>query len=118
MNKNIKYWLVIISLTTLVYCKSTKIISVEYSPSVKQLEIANVKWVNTLPLELKQGQNIFSTNCIECHKSKTIVNYNEKKWIRIIDVMSEKSNLSAEEKLKLTKYILSYREEKTTVNSN
>ena len=66
----------------------------------------------------KQGQNIFSTKCIECHKSKTIVNYNEKKWIRIIDEMSEKSKLSVEEKLKLTKYILSYRQEKTIVNSN
>ena len=26
---------------------------------IKQLEIANIKWANTLPLELKQGQNIF-----------------------------------------------------------
>ena len=95
-----------------------KLNSVEYNPSVKQLEIANIKWANTLPLELKQGQNIFSTKCIECHRSKTIFNYNEKKWIRIIDEMSEKSKLSVEEKLKLTKYILSYRQEKTIVNSN
>ncbi len=42
----------------------------------------------------------------------------KKKWIRIIDEMSEKSKLSVEEKLKLTKYILSYRQEKTIVNSN
>ena len=118
MNNNFKYLFILISLTTLVYCKSTKLNSVEYSPSIKQLEIANIKWANTLPLELKQGQNIFSTKCIECHKSKTIVNYNEKKWIRIIDEMSEKSKLSVEEKLKLTKYILSYRQEKTIINSN
>jgi hypothetical protein len=45
-----------------------------------------------------------------------IVPRSEKSWLHEIDDMSPKAELTAEEKLKLTKYILSFREANTPSN--
>ena len=81
-----------------------------YTPSEKQMAIVEQRWPQTGVAEVQQGQNIFVTRCTTCHGAKEITRFSEKKWLHEIDDMSPKAKLSAEEKLILTKYILSYRE--------
>lgn len=109
------------ALVFLVYCKSSKTATSEkvaYTPSEKQMEIAQKRWSNTIADELKEGQTIYVTKCTECHKANKIERFSEKKWLHEIDDMSPKAKLTAEEKLKLTKYILSYREENAVAKTN
>lgn len=107
---------------SLAYCKS-KQKAVEAAPVATttpdgktagelQMEIATTRWPGTITDELKEGQTIYTTKCNRCHKVFDISEFSEKKWLHEIDDMSPKAKLSAEEKLKLTKYILSYRETK------
>ena len=88
--KNLKYSVIGFAALTLAYCKTAKQASVNppapYVPSEKQIELAQKKWANE------------------------IAGFSEKKWLHEIDDMSPKANLTADEKLKLTKHILSYRE--------
>jgi mono/diheme cytochrome c family protein len=99
------------------YCKSTKT-AAETKPSVmavdeKQMGVVQLRWPNTPKDDIIQGQTIFTTKCTQCHANQVITELSEKKWLHEIDDMSPKANLSAEEKLKLTKFILSYREANT-----
>lgn len=110
-------------LITLTYCKS-KQKAVEPTPpaapakaSTKsageiQMEIAQLRWPGTVADELSAGQGIYVTKCTQCHKAFDISEFGEKKWLHEIDDMSPKAKLTPDEKLKLTKYILSYRETK------
>lgn len=82
------------------------------SPGEIQKEIVEARWPGTLEEELKEGQTIYTTKCTRCHKAYDITEFGEKKWLHEIDDMSPKAKLTAEEKLKLTKYVLSYRETK------
>lgn len=112
--KNVKYTVIGFAALTLAYCKTAKQASTNppasYVPSEKQIELAQKRWTNTTAEEIKQGQNIFVTKCTECHGPYEIAGFSEKKWLHEIDDMSPKANLTADEKLKLTKHILSYRE--------
>ncbi len=102
------------TLLTLAYCKSTKTGQKATPPafevSDKQLSLAQTRWPGTTPDEIKSGQNIFVTRCTECHAAFEITKFGEKKWVHEIGEMSPKAKLTADEKLLLTKYILSYRE--------
>jgi hypothetical protein len=97
------------------YCKSTKTVAETKAVVVdeKQMAVVQTRWPNTLMDDVKQGQTIFTTKCNQCHANQVITDLSEKKWLHEIDDMSPKANLSAEEKLKLTKFILSYREANT-----
>lgn len=79
-----------------------------YTPSAKQMEFAQARWANTTDEEVKEGQNIYVTKCAKCHVAFDIMEFSEKKWIHEIDKMSPKAELTADEKLKLSKHILSY----------
>lgn len=79
-----------------------------------ELEIAQSKWPGTSENDLKEGKTIFETKCTRCHASKEIVTRTEENWRRNIDKMAPKAKLSAEEKDKLTKYVLSYLEAHTS----
>lgn len=76
----------------------------------QQMKIVETRWPGSSMDEVKQGQSIFLTQCTQCHANQVITDLSEKKWLHEIDEMAPKAKLSAEEKLKLTKYILSYRE--------
>jgi cytochrome c5 len=83
-----------------------------------QMEIAEARWPGTVAEELKAGQITFTTKCTSCHQAYKIEGFSEKKWLHEIDDMSPRAKLSAEEKLKLTKYVLTYRETKEKLNAN
>ena len=121
--KNSWYPFIAIALLSLAYCKSTQKVEIAstanvkgfYEPSAKQLEIAEKRWPNTLVTEIQEGQNIYVTKCTECHGAYTIIKFSEKKWLHEIEEMSPKASLTSEEKLKLSKHILSYREANVAV---
>ncbi len=112
--------------TLLLYCKPSKK-SVATAPvpapaptapvavdsaALIQMEIVQRRWPNSTVADVREGQGIYITRCGTCHQVYDITLFNEFKWLHEIDDMSPKANLTAEEKLKLTKYILSYRETK------
>ncbi|MBX3164421.1 MAG: hypothetical protein KF900_08070 [Bacteroidetes bacterium] len=94
--------------------EAPKGVAIKEAASNKILEIANNRWANTTLEELAEGKAIFTdkAKCTRCHKAYPIEEFSEKKWLHEIDDMSPKAKLTADEKLKLTKYVLSYREYK------
>lgn len=74
------------------------------------MSIANKRWPNTQAIELADGETIFKTKCTKCHIAYEIGGFSEKKWLHEIDDMSPKARLTPDEKLRLTKHILSYRD--------
>jgi len=127
--KNIKYPVIAIALVFLAYCKTTKkteaspsstpvTVKPAYVPSAKQLEVAEKRWPNTTAAEIQEGQNIYTGKCAECHMLYDVMEFGEKKWTREIEKMAPKAKLTPEEKLKLTKHILSYREANAVVKPN
>lgn len=115
-----------LTLALFTYCKSKqKAVEAPAAPVTSgksagelQMEIATTRWPGTVADELKQGQVIYTTKCNQCHAVFAIETFGEKKWLHEIDDMSPKAKLSPEEKLKLTKYILSYRETKEKMAGN
>jgi cytochrome c5 len=121
--KNLNIFFATATLLAFAYCKSTKTASsssnppAAFAPAEKQMQVAQNRWPNTTAEELKQGHTIFTTKCTECHKNYEITGFSEKKWLHEIDDMSPKAKLSPEEKLQLTKHILSYREAYTVAKA-
>ncbi len=107
-----KYILILASALILMQCKTSKSNTPEaaYAPSEKELSLAQKNWPNTTAEELKEGNSIYKNQCRECHKNFTITKFSEKKWKHEIDDMSPKAKLTEDQKLKLTKFILSFRE--------
>jgi cytochrome c5 len=130
--KAIRYPLLAGTLLLLAYCKSTKsgsgspsvstpapeVKSAGYVPSDKQMDVAQRRWPNTVASEVSEGHLIYETRCSKCHMAFDIMEFSEIKWIHEIDKMAPKANLSPEEKLKLSKHILSYREANAPVKPN
>jgi cytochrome c5 len=104
---------------TFAHCKTKQKVSESSPASVavvipgdQELAIAQTRWPNTLPEELKAGHTIYTSKCNRCHRNFDVSEFSEKKWVHEIDDMSPKAKLTPEEKLKLTKYLLAYRESK------
>lgn len=130
--KSVKYIGAAFMLLALAYCKSTKTTAssasaapVEtkspagsFTPSDKQLQVAQTRWPNTTSDELSEGYAIYVGNCNKCHMLYDIMEFGEKKWIHEIADMSPKAKLNKEETAKLTKHILSYREANAAPKSN
>jgi len=125
MNK-IKYPAIAVTLMLLAYCNTSKKTGstpgntpeVVYVPSAKQMEVVEKRWPASTAEEVKEGQTIFVTKCTKCHAPYEITGFSEKKWLHEIDDMSPKAKLTPEEKLRLTKHILSYREANTVAKAN
>jgi len=83
-----------------------------------QMEITLARWPGSTAEDLREGQNIYTTKCTSCHEAHEITKFGEKKWVHEIDDMSAKAQLTKLEKLKLTKYVLSYRETKEKMKAN
>ncbi|MBL7933487.1 MAG: hypothetical protein JNL60_16395 [Bacteroidia bacterium] len=131
--RSIKYFGAAFVLLALAYCKSTKtntssasnntaeetkMPAVSFTPSEKQLQIAQTRWPNTTADELSQGYSIYTTNCNKCHVLYNITEFGEKKWIHEISDMAPKAELNKEQTAKLTKHILSFREANAKPKTN
>lgn len=117
--------LIILVVFSLIYCKAKK--KTHYPKNISgngstfeesknpflqdpQLLIAQKRWAGTSSEELEEGKTIYYTKCASCHSPKKITKYSEDQWKETINVMAPRAKLSVEEKINLTKYILSYRE--------
>ena len=111
-------------LAFLASCKSTKETAsakpapAAYAPSEAQLKMALTRWPGATSDELVEGNKIYSNQCTQCHKNFPVEQFTEKKWLHEIDEMAPKAKLSAEEKTKLTKYLLSMRDTKVSPVQN
>jgi cytochrome c5 len=124
-----KYALAIVAAIILVNCKTkkettkeatkeaTKPVVVKFNPTERELAVAQKNWPNVTLAELREGNTIYREKCSKCHENFEITKFSEKKWKHEIDDMSPKAELTAAEKDKLTKFILSYREA-NTVSTN
>jgi cytochrome c5 len=103
----------LLSIITLYSCKGKQkgeSTAEAYLPGDKELAVAQKTWPTVSLEELKEGNSIYRNQCRECHKNFEITKFSEKKWKHEIDDMSPKAKLTADQKDKLTKFILSYRE--------
>ena len=100
------------AILVLTYCKSKKEASAA-APAASDaviLEVANKRWAGTTQQKLNEGKSILFGQWTKCHEQKNIEKRSEKSWLHEIDEMAPKAKLSDAEKLKLTKYVLSFRE--------
>lgn len=108
--------LIIIAAFVVFACKSkqkSEKSEVAFNPGDKELAVAQKTWPNATLDELKEGNSIYRNQCTECHKNFEITKFSEKKWKHEIDDMAPKAKLTADQKEKLTRFILSYREANT-----
>jgi hypothetical protein len=118
-----KHALIIFAAILLVNCKTKKEAgtagaeSNKFIPTEKELAVAQKTWPNTTLEELKEGNTIYRNDCSKCHKNFEVTKFSEKKWKHEIDHMAPKAKLTAEQKDKLTKFLLSYREANTVATN-
>lgn len=110
----------LVLLVLLSNCKSTKesVAAVAYNPTEQQIQAAQARWPSANVSELLEGNKIYTTQCNKCHGNFPVEQFSEKKWLHEIDAMAPKANLSAEEKTRLTRYILSMRDTKVSPVKN
>ncbi|MCA6444055.1 MAG: hypothetical protein IM600_11555 [Bacteroidetes bacterium] len=112
MKKLIPLILVSTSMSVLlINCKSSKSTTASIDkqvPTEKEVEVYKKINNNITLADLQAGHKIYYSKCNTCHQNFEIVSFSEKKWRHEIDDMSPKAELNAEEKNKLTLYILSY----------
>ncbi|MBS1651164.1 MAG: hypothetical protein JSU07_04060 [Bacteroidetes bacterium] len=121
-----KISVIILVLSIFSYCKSKKTSTSTPAvkatainvPSDKELAVAKKIWPTATIDELNEGHKIFYNQCTQCHQAFNIPGFSERKWKHEIDDMSPKAQLTAEQKDKLTKYILSFREANTPAKTN
>ena len=111
MNQKLVMCAVIAMALTMAFCKAKKTVAAPAPDAFsKQFSVAEKRWTGVQPEELRQGHTIYTTKCTRCHGNFEITRFSESKWLHEIDEMAPKAKLTAEEKDKLTKHILSYRE--------
>ena len=105
----------------LAYCKTVKKTAATPAPaetaSKPPLVIAQNRLAGTTQEDLNAGKSIYLNECTGCHKPVPITSLSETKWQHEIDKMSPKARLSADQKEKLTRFILSYREANQNVSN-
>lgn len=71
---------------------------------------AKDSWSDCTLEQLQSGKNIYATKCTACHGMKSISNRSEEEWKGAITSMAPKAQLSPDETLNLTRYLLSARQ--------
>ncbi|MDA0986996.1 MAG: hypothetical protein O3A55_05280 [Bacteroidetes bacterium] len=104
MNKN-KFLIfsLILSLSVLLISCTTSAISYI---NQNHVEYATNRWTNTATNELSEGRTLYIQNCSGCHSLPKITDFNESKWIELIDEMSKEMKLADNDVNKIQKYVL------------
>src|SRR5262245_2130839 len=79
-------------------------------PSEAELFIAQKRWPETDPATLFAGYRVFTTQCRRCHGLKNVSKYSEPKLHIILEKMTKRAKLNAEEKEDLKRYVLTERD--------
>lgn len=59
--------------------------------------------------QLERGRRLFVNRCIECHTLPAIWKYSKQDWPQIVNDMSHRASLNAEEREAVITYILTVR---------
>jgi hypothetical protein len=79
-----------------------------YAPGETELFAVQLKYPEATMVQLNEGYAIYTKGaCTKCHEVENIYKFNETRWIKIINEMSIKANLSADKKEVVLKYIMS-----------
>jgi len=90
----------------LICCKGTQYLI----PTDNDVTAANSHWSGTTLTELKQGYDIFSDKCTDCHGIKKPQKWSEADWIKTMQTMGRKAKLDSNEYSLVLHYILAKRE--------
>ncbi len=117
MKNSCTIFLLIFILTIPYSCNTKKNNSASVDVTDEQvLAVARSKFTSITDQEFRDGKNILTNRCTECHKIKKVESRSEEEWLKIVDKMALKAKLSASEKTALSWYILSYRQAKINKN--
>lgn len=90
-----KISVIVASIVVLTACtpKTTEMVIVEEKSEFPTTDIA-------------EGSKLYAENCGKCHKFKTISDYNETQWNKIVPIMADKAKLDATAERKVLHYVL------------
>ena len=95
-----------------VACKSKKAVSATASTEVvteAQLTAVKARFPDATKEELQKGYAIYSGPCTRCHGTKDVTAYTEPKLLEVVDVMSKKAKITAEDKQALIRFAVGVR---------
>lgn len=73
----------------------------------KTAEIVEVVEKSEFPsTDIAEGSSLYNENCGKCHKFKTIANYNEEQWNKIVPNMAAKAKLDLTQENKILKFVM------------
>ncbi len=81
-----------------------------FTPQASDASIAQTHWQGTSIDQLKQGYGLYTTECTKCHEMKNIQDFSLTDWPGIIEDMSRKAKLNADQHNLVSHYILARRE--------
>ncbi len=90
----------------LICCKGTQYLM----PTGNDVTIAKSHWQSATLSELKQGYDIFTNKCTDCHGIKKPQKWSEADWIKTMQIMGRKAKLDSNEYSRVLHYILAKRE--------
>lgn len=105
-------FLAITFVTLAVACKSKKEVSATASTEVvtdAQLTAVKARFPDATKEELQKGYAIYSGPCTRCHGTKDVTAYTEPKLLEVVDVMSKKARITAEDKQALIRFAVGVR---------
>lgn len=75
--------------------------------SPKTAEVVVVEEKSEFPtVDVAEGNKLYLENCGKCHKFKTIANYDEAQWNKIVPKMAAKAKLDLAQENKILQYVL------------
>ena len=90
----------------LICCKGTQYLV----PTDNDFAIAKNHWPSATLSQLKEGYEIFSDKCTDCHGIKKPQKWSEADWIKTMQTMGRKAKLDSNEYNLVLRYILAKRE--------
>lgn len=73
---------------------------------IEAVEVENVETEKSPNTEVAEGSQLYMDNCGKCHKHKTVTDYNQEQWKKIVPNMAAKSKLDATQENKILQYVL------------
>lgn len=73
------------------------------------IEVVEVETVETEKFpntEVAEGSQLYMDHCGKCHKHKTVTDYNQEQWKKIVPNMAAKSKLDATQENKILQYVM------------
>lgn len=114
-----KFW--VIALCSMVFLACSKKIAPTNTaspatsavPEVKPAEMARINMAL-----LDKGKKVFEKRCNQCHALKEPVNYEQQKWVQILERMAPKAQLDDTQRAEVLAYVQHYAKDTPKDKSN